>query len=212
MDVRLWSARARVSFWGWKDEKSWSYCSSRPESAPTYLPHWSTRKRTENAVRETHLACIIRERPASDEFARHKIAEEDDGSVKLLCGTWRQALQAHTIKAAVIFGRGFPWCSVGSGENGNSSEERSSFYPGDAPSSIAMCRKVARNGNDCGKCMTMRRAEATTLAPSFRKRSRSVQTCALAQLVPASAISAIRPSMITLVSSTLALRRVGRPE
>jgi hypothetical protein len=58
-------------------------------------------------------------------------------------------------------------------------------YPGDASSSIAMCRKVARNGNDCGRCMTMRRAEATTLAPSFRKRSRSVQTCALAQLVPA---------------------------
>ena len=71
------------------------------------------------------LTCIIRERPASDDFARHKIAEEDDDSVKLLCGTRRQALQAHTIKAAVIFGRGFPWWSVVSGENGNSSGERS---------------------------------------------------------------------------------------
>src|SRR5665213_590041 len=131
------------------------------------------------------LAWIIREPPVSDDFAGYKIAEEGDGSVKLLCGTWRQALQAHTIKAATVFGRGFPLCSVGSGGNGNSSEERSSFYPGEAPSSIAMCRKVVRNGNDCGKCMTMRRADATTLAPSFRKRSRSVQTCALAQLVPA---------------------------
>ena len=54
MDVRLWSARARVSFWGWKDEKTWSYCSSRPESVPTCQPHWCSRKRTENAVRETH--------------------------------------------------------------------------------------------------------------------------------------------------------------
>jgi hypothetical protein len=69
------------------------------------------------------LACIIRERPASDDFARDKIAEEDDDSVKLLCGTRRLALQAHAIKAAVIFGRGFPWCSVVSGENGNSSGE-----------------------------------------------------------------------------------------
>src|ERR1035438_523422 len=115
------------------------------------------------------LTCIIRERPASDEFARHKIAEEDDGSVKLLCRTLRQALQAYAIKAATIFRRGFPLWSVGSGENGNSSGERSLFYPGEAPSSIAMCRKVVRNGNDCGKCMTMRRAEATTLAPSFRR-------------------------------------------
>jgi hypothetical protein len=37
------------------------------------------------------LACIIRERPASDDFAWQKIAWEDEGSVKLLCGTWRQA-------------------------------------------------------------------------------------------------------------------------
>src|ERR1035437_3054230 len=61
------------------------------------------------------LACIIRKRPASDDFAWQKIAWEDEGSVKLLCGTWRQALQAYTIKAATILGRGFPLLSVGSG-------------------------------------------------------------------------------------------------
>src|ERR1035437_1517661 len=79
------------------------------------------------ALRNTVLACIIRERPASDEFAWQKIAWEDEGSVKLLCGTWRQALQAYTIKAATILGRGFPLLSVGSGENGNSSGERCRF-------------------------------------------------------------------------------------
>ena len=42
------------------------------------------------------------------------------------------------------------------------------FYPGDAPSSSAMCRKVARNGNDCGRRTTMRRTEAITRAPNFR--------------------------------------------
>ena len=35
-----------------------------------------------------NLACIIRERPASGDFARYKIAGEDAGSVKLRCGTW----------------------------------------------------------------------------------------------------------------------------
>src|ERR1039458_8350699 len=59
------------------------------------------------------------------------------------------------------------------------------FYPGEAPSSSAMCRKVARNGNDCGRCTTMRRTEPSTRAPSFRKRSRSVQTCPPRPLVPA---------------------------
>jgi hypothetical protein len=73
------------------------------------------------------LACIIRECPASDEFAGHKIAEEDDGSVNLLCRTLRQALQVYAIKAAMIFGRGFPLWSVGSRENENSSGARSSF-------------------------------------------------------------------------------------
>src|SRR5713226_9149267 len=100
------------------------------------------RLKSTNMHERDPLACIIRERPASDEFARHKMAEEDDGSVKLLCRTLRQALQAYAIKAATIFGRGFPLWSVGSGENGNSSGERSSFYPSEAPSSIAMCRKV----------------------------------------------------------------------
>src|ERR1017187_10949706 len=50
----VWPARARC-FWVRKDEEPWSYRSSHPGSVPTYLPHWSTRKRTENAVRETHL-------------------------------------------------------------------------------------------------------------------------------------------------------------
>ena len=45
------------------------------------------------------------------------------------------------------------------------------FYPGEAPSSIAMCRKVARNGNDRGRCTTIRRTETTTRVPSFKKRS-----------------------------------------
>jgi hypothetical protein len=36
------------------------------------------------------------------------------------------------------------------------------FYPGEAPSAMAMCRKVARNGNDCGRCTTMRRTETIT--------------------------------------------------
>ena len=143
------------------------------------------RELTPDLAKAGVLACIIRERPASDDFVPHKIVEDDDGSVKLLYGALRQALQAYPIKAATIFGRSFPLWSVGAGENGNSSVERSLFSPGDASSSSAMCRNVVRNGNDCGRCMTMRRAEATTLAPSFRKRSRSVQTCALAQLVPA---------------------------
>jgi hypothetical protein len=69
--------------------------------------------RTLSVPLSADLACIIRERHASDDFACHNIAEEDDGGVKLLCGPWGQALQAHTIKAATIFGRGFPSCSVG---------------------------------------------------------------------------------------------------
>src|ERR1039458_4212857 len=84
-------------------------------------------KSVESVLRMTDIACIIRERPASDDFAWQKIAWEDEGSVKLLCGTWRQALQAYTIKAATILGRGFPLLSVGSGENGNSSGERCRF-------------------------------------------------------------------------------------
>jgi len=72
-----------------------------------------------------HLACIIRERHATEGFGRQRIAEEEDGSVKLMRGTWLQALQAHTIEVATILGRGFALCSFGSGENGNSSGERS---------------------------------------------------------------------------------------
>jgi hypothetical protein len=71
------------------------------------------------------LACIIRERHATEGFGRQRIAEEEDGSVKLMRGTWLQALQAHTIEVATILGRGFALCSFGSGENGNSSGERS---------------------------------------------------------------------------------------
>src|ERR1035437_38308 len=83
------------------------------------------------------------------------------------------------------------------------------LYPVDAPSSIAMCRKVVRNGNDCGKCMTMRRAEATTLAPSFRKRSRSVQTCALAQFVPADRSYAVENMSKAKLLGTSLQRRSG---
>ena len=71
------------------------------------------------------LTCIIRERHATEGFGRQRIAEEEDGSVKLMRGTWLQALQAHTIEVATILGRGFALCSFGSGENGNSSGERS---------------------------------------------------------------------------------------
>src|ERR1039458_7371743 len=71
------------------------------------------------------LSLVVRSE--SDDFAWQKIAWEDEGSVKLLSGTWRQALQAYTIKAATILGRGFPLLSVGSGENGNSSGERCRF-------------------------------------------------------------------------------------
>jgi hypothetical protein len=74
---------------------------------------------------QRQLACIIRERHATEGFGRQRIAEEEDGSVKLMRGTWLQALQAHTIEVATILGRGFALCSFGSGENGNSSGERS---------------------------------------------------------------------------------------
>src|ERR1019366_3707119 len=50
----VWPARARC-FWVRKDEETWSYRSSHPESVPTCLLHWCSPKRTENAVRETHL-------------------------------------------------------------------------------------------------------------------------------------------------------------
>ena len=59
------------------------------------------------------------------------------------------------------------------------------IYPADAPSSVAMSWKVARNGNDLGRCITMRLTEALTRAPIFKKRSRSVDTWARAQLVVA---------------------------
>jgi len=41
------------------------------------------------------LACIIRERHATEGFGRQRIAEEEDGSVKLMRGTWLQ-LCRHT--------------------------------------------------------------------------------------------------------------------
>src|ERR1019366_2099972 len=104
----------------------------------------------------SNLTCIIRERPASDDFARHKIAEEDDGSVKLVCGTWRQALQAHTVKSAIIFGRSFPLYSVGSGKNGNSlgSEARSTQSTPPVPSPCAgrspETETIAAGAQPCG--------------------------------------------------------------
>src|ERR1035437_8032050 len=49
----VWPARARC-FWVRKDEETWSYRSSRPESVPTCLRHWCSPKRTENAVRDPH--------------------------------------------------------------------------------------------------------------------------------------------------------------
>ncbi len=51
-------------------------------------------------------------------------------------------------------------------------------YPAVAPIALATCRKTSRKGKDVGKCSTMRRAEATTIAPSFNKRSRSVHMTA----------------------------------
>jgi len=50
-------------------------------------------------------------------------------------------------------------------------------YPADALKPIASCWKVATEGNDSGRCITMRRTETITRAPSFKKRSLSVQTC-----------------------------------
>ena len=47
-------------------------------------------------------------------------------------------------------------------------------------------------------------------ATTCSSRSTNSGTTIMPSMNPASAISAIRPSMITLVSSTLALRRVGR--
>jgi len=61
------------------------------------------------------------------------------------------------------------------------------LYPGDAPYSNAVCRKVAGSENDCGKGTTARLTETITRTPSFRKRSRRVLTCARAQLVPPAA-------------------------
>jgi hypothetical protein len=82
-------------------------------------------KFSRGGLTRSSLACIIRERHATEGFGRQRIAEEEDGSVKLMRGTWLQALQAHTIEVATILGRGFALCSFGSGENGNSSGERS---------------------------------------------------------------------------------------
>src|ERR1035438_8823726 len=112
--------------------------SDSRSAALTQAAHTRAREISFKAISD-RLACIIRERPASDDFARHKIAEEDDGSVKLVCGTWRQALQAHTVKSAIIFGRSFPLYSVGSGKNGNSlgSEARSTQSTPPVPSPCA---------------------------------------------------------------------------
>src|ERR1035437_2653069 len=49
-----WSGPRARDVFGWKDEETWSYRSSRPESVPTCQPHWSTPRRTENGGRETH--------------------------------------------------------------------------------------------------------------------------------------------------------------
>src|ERR1017187_3413952 len=50
-----WSGPRARDVFGWKDEEPWSYRSSRPESVPTCQLRWCSPKRTENAVRETHL-------------------------------------------------------------------------------------------------------------------------------------------------------------
>ena len=49
-------------------------------------------------------------------------------------------------------------------------------YSADPPGSSFICLKVARNGNDCGRCNRMGRTDANTRDPSFKKRFRSVQT------------------------------------
>jgi len=56
-------------------------------------------------------------------------------------------------------------------------------YPAVAPRAEAIFWKSFCQGNDSGRCATMRRTELTRRAPSFYNRSRSVQTCALASVV-----------------------------
>src|ERR1035441_8426778 len=56
-------ARAREMFWVRKDEKTWSYRSSPPESVPTCLLHWCSPKRSEEHTSELqslrHLVCRL---------------------------------------------------------------------------------------------------------------------------------------------------------
>src|ERR1019366_148674 len=46
------------------------------------------------------------------------------------------------------------------------------YYPVEAPSASATCRKVDRNGNDEGRCTTTRRTEPITRAPSLMRMRR----------------------------------------
>src|ERR1019366_6878142 len=113
-----------------------------------------------------------------------KIAAGDDCGMNFSWEACRHALSmckhlATRVSNAAFPSRRFDWSEMGSLVCSRQ------IYPGDPVSSFAMCWKVARNGNDFGRCRTMRRTEATTSAPIFKKRSRSVDTCARAQLVVA---------------------------
>mgnify|MGYP001579414547 CR=1 FL=1 len=58
---------------------------------------------------------------------------------------------------------------------------------GEAPIAQAMRRHSSAHGIDCGRCSTIRRTETSIQAPSFRRRSRRVFTCARAREVWAAA-------------------------
>jgi hypothetical protein len=72
----------------------------------------------------------------------------------ILIGIWRRRGRG--------FGTGFPYVVVCARTIGMSFGEAMPFYPGEAPNAIAMCRKVARNGNDCGRCTTNNRRKIPT--------------------------------------------------
>ena len=55
---------------------------------------------------------------------------------------------------------------------------------GVAPTAQATCRHVGCQGNDAGKCSTMRRTDRSIHTATLSSRSRSVVTCAVAQAVP----------------------------
>ena len=144
------------------------------------------RGNSESDVSSNHLACIIHEHVVNSFLGGTRLPNTAT-AVWFVSAAGCDEIDWHLAAAQQRFrDRAFPCCGFRHA-NRDVFRWNDAVLPRRCSQFQRHCRKVAKNGNDCGRCTTMRRTETITRAPSFRRRSRRVQTCALAQLVPAAA-------------------------